>query len=90
MDQPKYSDMTNKQLEFARDLGGATYLSAYVHLMARELGVDDSDLVSVNDMALPMLEPLNIALECCWRATMKDHAGQAEAMGRFRRAVEAL
>lgn len=88
MNEP--SSLSDSELYRARDLGGATYLSAWVHLMTRKLGVDDSDLVSVNDMALSMLEPLNHAMQACWCSMMKDQPGMADAMGKFRRAVEAL
>lgn len=88
MENPK--DLTEAQLKQAQETAAAVFMSAYVHRMARAIGVDDSDFVEVNAMAIPMIEPLNLAMECCWRATMKDASGLAETMGRFRKAVEKL
>jgi len=64
--------MTYEELILARDLGAAMHMSAYVHMMARQLGIDDTDQVAVNDMALQMVDPVNVAVEACWRGMMSD------------------
>lgn len=77
---PNPKDLSNEELEDARDLGAATYLSAYVHLMARRLDVDDSDTVAVNQMAVAMIPVINLATEAAWRASMKDRTGAHKAL----------
>lgn len=66
------SSLNNVELERARDLGGATYLSAYVTLMARQLGLDDADKEALRAFALQMLIPVNLATEAAWFALMHD------------------
>lgn len=87
---PNPSSLSTEELEYARDLGAATYLSAYIHLMSRALKVDSSNHIEVNLMAAQMVEPLNHAVEACWRGMMNDRSGMFEAMVRFRKAVEAF
>lgn len=79
MKQP--DDATLRQ---ARDLGAATYMTSYLHLMMRELGVDDSDNVAVNAMAAEMVEAMNLATETTFRALMKDHEGVEKTLEKFR------
>lgn len=73
MPNPKL--LSDEELEHARDLGAATYMSAFVHLMARRLKVNDADFKEVNQMALAMVPAMNLASEAAWRAMMKDRVG---------------
>ena len=87
--------MTPQDLQKAKDLGFATYLSAYVQLMGRNLGItgDDPDAgtqQALNQMALTMVEPMNLATEACWRALMHDHRGAKDKIQRFEEALKQL
>lgn len=82
--------LPTEDLERARDLGAATYVSTYVRLMMRALGIDESDTESVNAMALRMVDPLSTATEVIWRALMDDHKGKDETLRRFRTQLEAM
>lgn len=74
------ADMSDEDLKRSRDLGGATYLSAYVRLRARELGVNQEDFLGLREVALKMLPAINLATEAAWCATMTDRAGVKEKM----------
>ena len=67
------ADLSDAELTKARDLGAATYLSAYVHLMARNLGVDDRDHQGINAMAGALVEPVNLATEAAFREIGRAH-----------------
>lgn len=82
--------MTDQQLKDARNLAGSTYLGAYVHLMCRALKVDDSDMESVNAMALQLVEPLNLGVEAGWRALMGDTVGMDQTLDRLRRHLDEI
>lgn len=82
--------LSNEQLQHARDLGAASYLSAYVHLMTRVLDIDDSDNVAINEMASTMVEPINIATEAAWRALMGDTVGMDQTLKRFREHLDEI
>lgn len=84
------SPLSDEVLELARDLGAATYLSACIHLMARHLGVDDSDDEAINAMATQMIESVNLGTEATWCALMSDREGMHRALERFCATVEAL
>lgn len=82
--------LSDAELIKARDLGAATYLSSYVHLMARNIGVDDSDDEGVNAMALQMVEAVNLGTEAAFRALMNDRSGMENALVQLRDALETL
>jgi hypothetical protein len=83
------SSLSDDQLERARDLGGATFLSAYVTMMARKLEVPvDND--AARAMAMQMIMPLNLAAEAAWRALMDDREGADDAIGRLRLVLDTL
>lgn len=87
------AELPREELERGRDLGAATYLSAYIHLMLRELGIAHfaSDTAGVNSMVEQMVEPMNIATEAIWRALMDDHSGEMEkVLERFRESLDAI
>lgn len=78
-----------EELERMRDLGAVAYHSAYIHLMAHELGVDVSDTEFISDMVVRMIEPMNLATEAIWRAMMNDHSGEIEkVLERFRESLD--
>lgn len=83
--------LETEQLIKARDLGAATYLNAYIRLMAQALSVtDEVDTEGVNAMAGMMVEPLNIVTEMAFRKLMGDEKGVAESVLRLRRAIDTL
>jgi hypothetical protein len=82
--------LDDADLEYTRDLGASTYLSAYVHLMSRKLGIDDSDDEAVNGMALQMLDTLNLSTYAAWCGLMNDKSEVENALKELRGAVEAL
>jgi|RhiMethySRZTD1v2_1073278.scaffolds.fasta_scaffold567419_4 hypothetical protein len=84
------TDLDDADLEYTRDLGASTYLSAYVHLMSRKLGIDDSDNEAVNGMALQMLDTLNLSTVAAWCGLMNDKDGVENALKELRGTVEAL
>lgn len=84
------TSLSTEELERARDLGAATYLTAYIHLMSRQLKVDDSDNEAVNIMALDMVDILNLSTQAGWCALMGDRKGLLKVMDNFRSAVETL
>lgn len=59
-------------LEYGRDTGAVMYLTAYVRLMCRAIGVDDTNVDAVQAMVVQMVEPLSKATEATWRAMMAD------------------
>lgn len=81
------SKMPREELERARDLGAAAYCAAYIHLMARELGIDESDTDGIRTMLVQMVEPMNHATETIWRALMNDNLGKEQALIRFRQSL---
>lgn len=78
------------ELRLGRDVGAATYVSSYMHLMMRELGVDDSDLDAVNALAANMVEPINIATEASFRALMGDTVGMDAALKRLQEHLDEI
>lgn len=86
--------LPTSELQNARDMGAATYLSAYLRLMIRELGVDQGDTeiqnAMVRSMVLQMIAPINHATESIWRAMMEDHKGMEEALQRLRDSLDQL
>lgn len=83
------AELPRAELERARDLGAATYLSAYFHLMTRELGVD-ADTLGVQGMALVVLDPMNHATQAMWCAMMEDRPGKEAALMKFQQSLDAL
>lgn len=83
-----------QDLEHARDLGAASYLSSYIRLMMLAIGVEDAEKADketsegVNAMVLAMVEPINHATETIWRAMMHDHEGEKAALKRFIASLE--
>jgi len=73
-----------------RDLGAAVYLSAYVHLLARNLGIDDKDHEAINAFASALVEPVNLAAEAAFRALVNDRAGSDELMDQLREQLSTL
>ena len=71
-------ELTKEAITRMRDLGAAAYLRGYVHLMVRELEIDESDTEGMNHMLLLMVEPLNVATEAIWRAMMKETPEEME------------
>lgn len=59
------------------------YLTAYGHLMARELGIDETDDAGIKRMMLQLIEPMNDATDAMWRALMEDRDGMYKALHRF-------
>lgn len=84
---PRLSDT---DLRRARDLGAATYLSSYTHLMGRQLKIEGMEDDAINAMALEMVEPLNFATQAAWCAMMGDHQGMHNALRKQRLALEKL
>lgn len=82
-EEPESNQLPRAELEKARDLGAAMYLSAYGHLMARELGIDETDNEGIKRMMLQLIEPMNDATEAMWRALMEDEDGMYKALRRF-------
>lgn len=85
----KMSDIPTVQIEHMRNVAAAGYLKLYCRLMARTIGVDDSDDEGLAAMAIEMVEPLNTANEAIWRALMKDK-GWKETLQLLRKQLEAL
>lgn len=81
------SKMPREELERAKDLGAAAYCAAYIHLMARELGIDETDTEGIRTMIVQMVEPMNHATEAIWRALMNDNVGKEEVLIRFRQSL---
>jgi hypothetical protein len=84
------TELNDELLRRARDLGAASYVSAYIHLMMRELGVDDTDNQAVNALASEMIEPINLATEAAFRALMADTVGMDHALDRLRRHLDEI
>lgn len=84
------TDLTREQLERARDLGAATYFSAYVQLMASHLGVNNVTQEAMNDMALLMAAPMNHAMTATWCAMMGDIPGRNRALLEFKEELDNL
>lgn len=82
--------LPKEELKRIRDLSGTTYMSAYVRLMARELEIDESDTMALNDLAIKLVEPLNIATEAAWRALMGDTQGMEIALSQFGESLDEL
>lgn len=78
------------ELEKARDLGAAMYLTAYGHLMARELGIDETDDEGIKRMMLKLIEPMNEATDAMWRSLMEDREGMDKAIHRFEDELQRL
>ena len=79
----RITDMSDKDLQMARDLGAATYLNAYIHLMAKELGITGLTLDAANEMAQLMIEPLDLGTEAAFRWLMNDAGGAKDAVRRL-------
>lgn len=84
------TELDNVELEHTRDLGAITYLSAYVHLMSRKLGIDDSDNEAVNGLAIQMIDTLNLSTLAAWCGLMNDRQGAEEALNELKGTVDAL
>jgi hypothetical protein len=83
--------LSDVELEHARDLGAATYLSAYVNLMARRLKVEDSyTKEAVISMVAEMVEPINLGTQIAWCALMNDEDGANTRLEELRITVEKL
>lgn len=87
---PRRKGLSTTELELARDMGAATYLSSFIWLMSDQLGVKDLTNDSVNAMAILMIEPLNLATELAFRKLMGDEEGVTDAILRLRRAIDLL
>lgn len=85
------AELSVEELEALRDQGAAIYMSAYLQLMARHLGVYAglTDTDGLNAMAMAMVEPLNLATRAMWYALMNDHKLD-EALFEFRESVSNL
>lgn len=82
--------MSREELKRARDLGAATYFSAYVQFMASHLEVTNATQTEVNAMALAMTEPMNQAMTATWCAMMNDISGRNAALVEFKRELDKL
>lgn len=78
------------ELKSKRDLGAVVYLSCYLQLMHRALGVDNIHDDYLRMTALQMVIPINYATEATWRAMMDDRKGADEALANLRDCLEAL
>lgn len=87
---PRRKGFSTAELELARDMGAATYLSSFIWLMGDQLEVKDLTNDSVNAMAILMIEPLNLATELAFRKMMGDEEGVTDAILRLRRAIDLL
>lgn len=83
-------NLSNAELQLARDMGAATYLSSYIWLMAGELKVEDINNNSVNKMAELMVDPINLATLATFCMLMKDIEGANNAMQKLREALNDL
>lgn len=82
--------VSNEELRQGRDLAAAVYLTAYIRLMARELGVDELDDEAVRAMALEMIDSLNLGTQAAWCALMNDRPGMGKALRRLGTAVRSI
>lgn len=83
--------LSEEELKSVRDLGCASHLAAYVHLMIRTLGISpDPSNESVNLMVIDMIDPVNVAVEAAWRAMMQDRPGVIDAMRRQQTQLEKI
>lgn len=71
----QYSTMSDAELEKIRNLAAVDYLHANLHLMMRALKMEDYSFKAVHKMAMPMVEPLNLATYSTWCALMHDQSG---------------
>jgi hypothetical protein len=84
-------DLSREEIVRIRDLGAVAYLRGYVRLMARELGIDESDSDGLDAMVVEMVEPLNVATEAAWRALMKDKPEDMEkVVARFKESLDQI
>lgn len=84
------TELSNSELQLARDMGAATYLSAYIWLMAEQLEIKDLDNESVTAMALTMVDALALSTEATFRALMSDRTGVQDAIRRLQQELIAL
>lgn len=82
--------MNDEELKRARDLAAAVYMSSSVHLLARQLGIDTSDTEGVNNLAMRLVDPVNLAIEASWLGLMEDKVGRDAALEDLRKAVESI
>jgi hypothetical protein len=78
------------ELMHKRDLGAILYLSCYLQMMHRELGIDDVSDEYLRMTVLQMVMPMNHATEAIWRALMHDETGVEETIQRFRESLRGL
>lgn len=78
------TNMSDRDLRMARDLGAATFLNAYIRLMAKEMGITGLSTEAVVKLAELMIEPLNISTEATFRWLMNDTGGSKDAVHRLR------
>jgi hypothetical protein len=85
--------LSQQELQLARDMGAATYLSSYIWLMAQQLGVTVQEEITndaVNAMAELMVEPLNFATQAAFCMLMEDERGAREQMAKLHNALTGL
>lgn len=85
-DLPKLS---KKELEQARTLGAATYINAYLRLMALALGVEIDSQEQVAAAGKLFVEPMNEAMTFCWAIFVHDRAMAEECLNNMRVIMEA-
>jgi hypothetical protein len=73
-----------------RDLGAVIYLSCYIQLMHRALGVEELNDEYIRMTVVQMVMPINYATEAAWRALMNDRKGSEEALANMKRSLELL
>jgi hypothetical protein len=82
--------LSQSELERARDLGAATYASAYVRLMSIHLGIANASQEAINEMALQMVEGINFGTQAAWCGLMGDQDGINNALEQLRESAKAL
>lgn len=81
--------LSGEQLLQARDLGAATYLSAYIHLMARGMNIV-LDKREANAMAVEVVHAMNHATQGMWCALMKDGHGMRNAIALYQAQLDEI
>lgn len=83
-------EIPTHELQSKRDLGAVIYLSCWLQLMHRELGVPPANSDYLRMTALQMVMPINYVTEAAWRAMMNDRKGADEAVENLRNCLESL
>lgn len=79
--------LSDEELNRAKLLGAATYVSAYLRQMARAIGaeVDDEGL---NVMVVELIDTLNAATMAMWGAVVGDELVMRRGQDEFKRELE--